>query len=1243
MASSAVFAGLCVLAVIARAGVQPALPDSERLPAILGSPASEWKIGHYSGTTDDYKIIDVEGRPVLVGGPNAATLGSLKRVEADSEVVVRLRLGAAAGKATSVYFGAGLKNADDASHGPLFLNLYVAAAPEQETVVCQMPSLPGESQGLYWPFSGRVLPKERATWPALIRTRVEQDFAVVSPLGKRWLTVRYVIRRSAAQVYVDGRLLREAKGIGIEPEGHIRLSVFEGSQLGSIQIRKLPPEDPDFETVPLDYHLNAASIRGERIQPASLPSAGRLAINGVPFDVAAPNERGLDHVDVGRSWMRFGMLEGQYDPWSGEVTRWTPVANAEAGRICFRVRKGQYSRLHLLAAFDGEPDKTPVVSAQFYRPSNGHPVHFSARAPLFTAKSDAATPVKLAGGADGYLHLVSIPLEPEGLASFADLDVLEFELTKEVQVYRAFPDPCYYSQHGAGLPSGVRVFAITLERPAVEVEFQPDQFAHIWTAPATPYYSVTLRNRTAQKRSVKLDLATISHDGQEKTAASRAVDVEPNWQQTVKLPIQLRRYGYHDVKLQAHDEQGVRTQTRSLAYLHPDTRERGGWEEGKGPLWGFWDWNGGHETPSGLSRLDVAIAAGIESSMRPLVAGQDTAKELSHAEKHGMLTHFLAYQLTPASKEFLGVDFDATKPDAMKAAIVEALRKSPMATPTRVNKPDLAVFWAEPLLGPVSYMSLPEFYGDPPYQLTDDEQKAYKKFHDEFVIAASAIKQTWPNAKCLMPWGISSFPIPFLRHSKEATALMDGPAVDQVLFERLPEMQMHQVTFASTLWQLKQEWLKTGKPWPNLITIEGGGLPSPATPGGLTQQQEADHSVRGELLLAAFGVTRHLGWPSLFRCAGAWGEQHYGGGMCERLPLLSPKMVYSAHATMTRQLNRMNFVKMVETPSASVFCLQFKHYKTGELLHVLWTLRGKRAVTLSAAAGSNVRLRLFDQMDNAVELREQGGQVSLTVSPSPCYVWGLADDAKIGLGGPDHSDAKPAQFAARLANLGDGGWKITEERDADYETSHIEFVKRFPSKMSVQGVAAPAEQGGRALAVHLETPEKERKVMPFYATLTPAKPITIAGKPSHLGLWVQAASDWGRVVYCLRDANGERWLSVGKKGEWNVDDTNCWSQFCFDGWRYLRFELPGNQPWDCYRDAGSSWWGYYGAGDSIVDLPLSLEKVIVERRTHVIKADQLLPANPVDVLIGDLFAEYLNQGDQTDEAVRLSRLRMPPQ
>src|SRR5258706_12484333 len=118
-------------------------------------------------------------------------------------------------------------------------------------------------------------------------------------------------------------------------------------------------------------------------------------------------------------------------------------------------------------------------------------------------------------------------------------------------------------------------------------------------------------------------------------------------------------------------------------------------------------------------------------------------------------------------------------------------------------------------------MSLPEYVGDPPYQMTAEEEKNYQDKLEQFVIAARAIKKEWPGTKTLMPWGIPTFPIPFLRRSKEATELMDGPALDMVCFERPPEMQLHQVTMTGQLWQLQQEWKKTGKPWPTLRPLQG--------------------------------------------------------------------------------------------------------------------------------------------------------------------------------------------------------------------------------------------------------------------------------------------------------------------------------------------------------------------------------------------------------------------------------------
>lgn len=1208
--------------------------QAPKLAVKLGPDEAAWQAGPYQGTVLEAPPIDADGQPAAAVGPSGLVLNTTAPIERDTELLVRLRITLPKGQGSGMTLFPGQKKQGELASNPLFLQLHAYPATEQESVTWSVPALPGEKYGLSGNYISRTIPANRLLMPELTRQRLEQDFASEPTLSKRWLTLRYQLRKNSTRIWLDGRLLREVTHPEIETNGFVRINFWNGAQVAEVSRRDLGPADTRFESVELGHDLNTSRFQGEAVPPAALAATGpRAVVAGVPFAIPAPDARGQTHIDLKPSWLAGGLNEGGLDPAYGDLARWRGALERDPARIRFRIPNGRYTKLHLLAATTGEADTTPVVTAQFYRDHAGHPVNFSGKAPAFSATSTASLPVNL-GNKQGNLHLVTIPLEPNGPVAFSDLPYLEFELTKQVQIYRAFPDPTYYSLHAAGLPSGVQVFGVTLERAAVGVDLQPDQVGHIWTAPAQPSYTVKLKNTTTAPQAVKLDLSTVSYDGLEKTTVSQSVDVAPGAEASVKLPLALKRYGHHAVELKVRAAGDEQTHTRSVAFLHPETRERGNWEEGKGPIFGMWDWNGGHMTVSGLDRLKILAAAGMESSMG--IFAQLPPEDQKYLESIGAKSFFRAYQLSMNKTTLGGIDWDPTKPAEMQAALIKWLKSQPYTTPSAINDPDLAVFFAEPLLGPISYMSLPEYYGDPPYQMTADERAAFQRFLDQFLIAAKAIKQEWPKTRLLMPWGIPNFPIAYLRESPEATALMDGPAIDLVMFERMPEMQCHQVTFASAMWQLRQEWLKTGKAWPNLITIEGPGT-SPARPGAVTVQQEADHTVRAVLVLATYSTTRFLGWPGVSHCAGYWGEQHYGSGLLEPIPVMNPRPVYSSYATLTRHLNRMNFVKILPTPSRSVFCVQFKHYKTGEVLHVLWTLRGTRPVSLQVPKGTT--LQVYDSMDNATPAAENGGLATLTISSAPVYVHGLAGDPQITLGTPDQSDAKPGAQSAVLGNLGDGKWTLSTDRDPAYEDVHLEFIKKFSGKFSVQPAEGP-QAGEKALAVRLEKQEKERKTMPFYTTLVPARPIVIPGKASKLGLWVKAASDWGRYVYCLKDAKGERWLSVGKKGEWNVDDTHNWSAFNFDGWRYLPFELPGHAPYDLYREAGTTFWGNY-QGDMIVDLPLTLEKIIVERRTHVIHATEQLPAAADDVLFGSLVAEYADAADKTDEAIRLSKLRMP--
>ena len=88
----------------------------------------------------------------------------------------------------------------------------------------------------------------------------------------------------------------------------------------------------------------------------------------------------------------------------------------------------------------------PLVSAMFYRPSAGFAETFEGTVPAATADGQPAArvPVTLANGKQVSLWLVKIPLDPGRLSAFADMDVVEVELTKKVHQFRSYPDPIMY-------------------------------------------------------------------------------------------------------------------------------------------------------------------------------------------------------------------------------------------------------------------------------------------------------------------------------------------------------------------------------------------------------------------------------------------------------------------------------------------------------------------------------------------------------------------------------------------------------------------------------------------------------------------------------------------------------------------------------------------------------------------------------------------------------------------------------
>ena len=1205
--------------------------DADKLQAILGPDMKAWT---FSGK--NYSLVTVQGQPALTTD-GVLTLTGTTRYATPTEYRFVFRL-----------------NPTPQNKYGALLSAAVGCAPKQSFTV----NVSGAKDWGYISYNSAILPEtgksilgtlylkavnERSlSWSDEMRKTIEMQMAAAPKLDDMLLTLRMVVTPAKCVAWLNGRLIGQYDvKKGIDLGGTVNIAFYYNAEL--LSARAFPYQDmaARFEPIELGSFLNASALAdGQPIVKKPVTRVDQnVDLDGVSFRFPSPDKKGNDHLDLTPSWTRFANLSGfiaasQYGPFGG---RWVAADHIDPCRFCMYVPYGQYKALHLIAAFDGGKDKVPCVTAQFYRPLAGHPMNFAAKVPVYTAGSGGSKsfPVTLANGKSARLFHVVIPIDPDKMAWFSDLQRVGLELTKEIKPYRGYTDPMEFSWHGAGLPSGVQIYAATLEKAKVDVDPQPDATAHIWTAPATPSYTINLRNNSGVAIKAKLLITTASYDGKDQTHQVQTVTV-PAGDATlpVKVSLQPTRYGLHTLTVACTTAGDTFSYTRSFAYLHPDTRERGDWVEGRGPIFGFWGWNGGHSTPGMDAELLVMAEAGAETNLYTYAGAPAETIELAKKWKYTSTAAFEGHCMyLNAFQYLLTGKYDPKDPEKTQKLLIDELKKIKVA-PSALNHPEFLPFFPEPNLGMFTFGVRPTYYGEPDYQFTPEEETQFKEREQMFLLGARAVKKEWPDVKILLPYGDPNYTAIFLRKSPEARELIDGMALDLPQYERIPEQQIDQVTL-NRLYPIMTE-IRKYKKNPYMVQIEGPTCPSKDVDA--SDEEQADICTRNFLGLIGYGVNNHESANGVFDCANYWGENHNGGGNCTRMPLMMPKLAYVAYATLTRHVNRCNFVKFVPTGSTSVYCQQYKHYRDNHLVYLLWTIRGKRPVSVKVAPGATVEV--YDMNDNRIVLKEKNGTVTFTIAQSPVYLEGMTGEAEITLGATDHSDAVPAKNRIKLTNLANNEWTLVSKHDEQYENTNPMYIARFLGDMTAKAIAAPKAQGSQALAVHLGPQQVDRKVMPYYTTFMPKTPIVIPGKADHFGLWVKAASDWGRVIYSLRDAKGERWLSVGGKDEWNQDDTRTLSGFNFDGWRYLRFELPSHSPYDCYRELGTSWWGSYD-GDGVVDLPVKLEKIIVERRSSVVYGNDLVPARTDDVLLGDLYAEYASAFDMTDEMVRISALRMP--
>lgn len=1062
----------------------------------------------------------------------------------------------------------------------------------------------------------------RPGWPADYRARIEADLATLPDVPDKWLAVRVAVKPGEVRVWLDDRLVAWKSAPGLKVDGTDELVLSPGVQLAGYSVTPWVPT-PGFEPVRLEGYANGKGLLGAvPVKPDGLPHAEPLVAGGVPFFVPGPDPEGNDHIDVSKSLYRQAN-DATYMP--SYTVRWLGSSHRDPARIQLRIPNRPFDSLYLLAAADGRPDSVPLVSAMFYRPSAGFAETFEGNAPLATAdgQAEARVPVTLADGRKATLFVVKIPLDPGRLSAFADMDIVEVELTKKAHQYRSYPDPILYGYHQGGLPSSVHVYGLTLGMAPVALAFNPDPFGHVWTAPAVPGYTATLTNNTDADQAGALTVTTRSYDGTETTRQEKPVRVAKGASEPVKFSVPVKLNGYHDVTATLAIAGKTWAEKRSFVRLAPDTRAEK-WTEGQGALFGYWSYHGGHHTPKAKHHVELMTAAGARTSIGIPVPDHPLIK------KHWARTSAGAWEVSPQPWT-VDEPLDPKKVAEFQKQTVEAFKKQREAIPAQY-RPDHVYFFPEPHVSQrLTEGNYPEYWHGEPLRYTAEEQKRLKMFLRSARFATEAVRKEFPDLKVLIPWGDALFVVPLLRAGLPKN-LIDGSGIDTPGFERLPEMQLHQIA-VHRLYELRKEYEKFGKPTPQLQYTEGIFVPT--EPGAVSWREQMDIYNRWVLVSMAYGVNRfYSGWFA-FDCGNYYGSEHYGGcGVQRRVPYCDPKPAYAAYAAMTDRLDRANFDGWLPTGSLTTYALRFKGPKGP--VYTLWTLRGKRPVTLTLAADGDVSVT--DAMNNTRVLKSEGHKVTVVTDPSVLYVTAGPQVLSVAVGEPDHSDAKPAEGAKLLTDLADGTWAFAAERHKTYETGTFALT-RYPGKFVSAVEADPVH--GKVLRSTLGKQDTVHELMPWYGVLVPKKPVVLAGTPSHLGVWVKGASDWGRVVYVLKDAKGETWTSIGTQDQYNCDDAHSWSAFNFDGWRYVRFELPGHTGYDSFRKHGTTWWRSDG-GDGVVDLPLALDRVIVEQRSHVLYVNDVQPVASDSVLLGKLYAEYASPADAAPEAVRVSQVRMPP-
>jgi hypothetical protein len=1056
--------------------------------------------------------------------------------------------------------------------------------------------------------------------PEMFRLETEAALAAMPELHNTWIPLRIEVGSRLVRMYCNSVLVTEGPRAETTA-GPVALTLRSNARIAGMTVRTTDNTVSPFVTVPVDSRCNAVGAIDLNAQ--ELPR-DHFAAHGVPF-VLSSGLLANDHIDVGASVFR-NRHGRSYDSEVKATNHTQAPTQFDPGRLRLSIPQRAYTRAWVLAAADINPSKAPILTLRVYKPGTDWATDAAVTVPAFTAKVDnpniRPVQMKTKAGKPINLWLVPIELDTAKLAAEYRTPTLNIELTKEIKPNLAYPDPMNYSYQPGGLPSSVQVYGLTFEEAPAKVIAMNEVKGGVYVAPEIPGWQVALTNQTAGNLPISIELEMVDPYGKT-VPVERKLTLKPHEEQTPSFQLKPAVNGLHTVRTTI--TAGNWSQTGEGIFLALPAIARKAT-----PLnspWGVWTWDGTHGTNGNHeenARLLRALGAINQFNLSASAGRGQPAQNLNDFRAKWGLgpTH---YRLVPR-----GVPAWATKTPLDPAVITAYAEETGKKTKgLRDAYPDFQYVnaFAEDSISLRLTHGVPAYaFGQPWFTYDEKEQLRIEKMLMVANAAAEGVKMHAPAVKFIFGHCAPNFALPFLREKNWNPDLFAGFGLDMPQFERMPERQPR-ATEPSLLYFLHKEMQERGLADKELVHLESYFPSSHELALGL--QGQADNIVRTAVLSLALGTTKFMHTWTLQDCSDSWGSQHYGGpGLISREPVAEPKPSAAAFATMTRVLDLAKYDGYLATGSRSAFCLRFKD--TDRLVYPVWTIRGSRLLEITPDT-DQVKLVKIDEHGNEFPLALKNGKTSVALTPTVQWIVARGGGIKSAqVGAPTYTET-PGATRTVLDNFERTDWTYDAEPYGRFAENSWDLV-REPGKMMLERTAS-AERNSTVLRMTMTERPEGKPCVGFYGVFAPPRPIPISGKAKAIGFYGKGSSQWCRMVYELVDAKGEVWLNCGVKNAWNADDIHSWSYFNHDGWRYMEFPLPVSAPGDHYREKSTYSWA--GSDEGIVDLPLKLNRVIVEMRTDMVYANDMLPVEDLSIEIDDLVVVYDTPDDMTDKPVKL--------